>query len=90
MSSVQINIPGSLTTSLVIKSNMQFFFSANRASTPGYNDPPPEYETAATGLSQSCSCMTQLTTVADDYGKTLLSILATLIRFWLKYINVHQ
>ena len=63
-------------------------FSANRTSTPSYNDPPPEYEatvnphqsyinhgasfeTAATGLSQSCSCMTQLTTVADDYGKRL-------------------
>ena len=29
------------------------------------------FETAATGLSQSCSCMTQLTTVADDYSKTL-------------------
>lgn len=63
-----------------------YFCATNsQASTPGYNDPPPEYEdtvnphqsyinhgvsfeTAATGLSQSCSCMTQLTTVADDYG----------------------
>ena len=56
-----------------------YFCTAQRTTTPSYHDPPPDYETIGhinhgatfetTGLSQSCSCSTQLTSVADDYGK---------------------
>ena len=50
-----------------------------RTGTPSYHDPPPDYDTIGhinhgahfetTGLTPSCSCSTQLTSVADDYGK---------------------
>ena len=41
------------------------YFYTGRSATPSYHDPPPDYET----LTHSCSCSTQLTSVADDYGK---------------------
>ena len=42
------------------------YFYTGRSTTPlAYHDPPPDYET----LTNSCSCTTQLTTIADDYGK---------------------
>jgi len=41
------------------------YFYTGRSTTPlTYHDPPPDYET----LTNSCSCTTQLTTIADDYG----------------------
>ena len=43
------------------------YFYTGRSATPSYHDPPPDYET----LTPSCSCTTQLTSVADDYGKIL-------------------
>lgn len=55
------------------------YFCTARTTTPSYHDPPPDYETIGhinhgatfetTGLTPSCSCSTQLTSVADDYGK---------------------
>ena len=46
-----------------------------RSTTPlTYHDPPPDYET----LTNSCSCTTQLTTIADDYGKYKYWALGTL------------
>ena len=58
-----------------------FCTNNHRASTPAYNDPPPDYEAvnphqsyinhgasfeSSGRLTPSCSCMTQLTSIADD------------------------
>ena len=72
------------------------YFYTGRSATPSYHDPPPDYET----LTHSCSCSTQLTSVADDYGKefqwlhremVILQILFELLNtFWLYRCSVRK
>lgn len=79
--------PSSTTNAYPVQPPPHYFCSTNRASTPAYNEPPPEYEASVNhqsyinhgasfdshhGITPSCSCLTQLTSVADDYGKNQL------------------
>lgn len=79
--------PSSTTNAYPVQPPPHYFCSTNRASTPAYNEPPPEYEASVNhqsyinhgasfepssshhGMTPSCSCLTQLTSVADDYGE---------------------